>query len=340
MIRSLKYIISKNTVPYYNLALEEYLLFNTKPDEMIFYLWQNKNTIVIGRNQNPYSECKISDIKKDGSYIVRRLSGGGAVYHDLGNLNFTFLVRHENNDINKQLSVILKALQLLGINAQASGRNDITVDGKKFSGNAFYRSKDYCYHHGTLLIDVDIENLSKYLNVSASKLKSKGVSSVKSRVANLKNFRRDLTIDVVKDALLSAFSEVYNIIPQRILEEELDKNKIEDLENKFSSNDFIYPDKFNYEIEMQERFSWGEVQLLFSLKDNIIESVMAYSDALDEQFILYIPQIMKDCLFSEAGLIDAIDKIPLKDELNHQMATDIKELIIKNLNERQKAIRG
>ncbi|MDQ5983552.1 MAG: Lipoate-protein ligase A [Eubacteriales bacterium SKADARSKE-1] len=333
MIRSLKYIISKNTVPYYNLALEEYLLFSTEPDEMVFYLWQNKNTVVIGRNQNPYRECKISDIKKDGSHIVRRLSGGGAVYHDSGNLNFTFLVRHENNDVNKQLSVILKALQLLGINAQASGRNDITVDGKKFSGNAFYRSKDYCYHHGTLLIDVDIENLSKYLNVSASKLKSKGVSSVKSRVANLKDYKKDLTIETVKDALLSAVSEVYDLAPQRILDEELDKNKIRELENKFSSNYFIYPNKFNYQIEMQERFPWGEIQLLFNLKDNIIESVRAYSDALDEQFILYIPEVMKDCLFSETSLIDAIDKIPLKNELSHQIATDIKELIIKNLNE-------
>ena len=338
MIKSLKYIIGESTVPYYNLALEEYLLLNTDPDEMILYLWQNRNTVVIGRNQNPYRECKISDIKQNDGHIVRRLSGGGAVYHDLGNLNFTFLMRHENNDVNKQLSVILKALEILGISAKATGRNDITIDGRKFSGNAFYRSKDYCYHHGTLLIDVNIEKLSKYLNVPASKLKSKGVSSVKSRVTNLKEYRQDLTIDMVKNSLISAFSEVYNIVPQRILEQELDKNKIKVLEDKFSLNNFIYPSKFNYEMEMQERFPWGEVQMLFNLKDNVIESVRVYSDSLEEQFILDISKVLSGCVFCDVNLIEAIDKIPIRNDLNHQMGTDIKELIKKSLNENQEMI--
>ena len=174
-----------NTLPYGNLAREACLLEAVGVGECILYLWQNQRTVVIGRNQNAWKECRIEQLEADGGHLVRRLSGGGAVYHDLGNLNFTFLVREEDYDVSRQLEVLVGAVNRLGIHAEKTGRNDVTVDGRKISGNAFYRADGHCYHHGTILIDVDKASLSAYLNVSAAKLRSKGVDSVKARVANL-----------------------------------------------------------------------------------------------------------------------------------------------------------
>lgn len=157
MIEKISYIESREFCPYQNLAVEEYLLFHCDKNECILYLWQNRNSVVIGRNQNIWNECLVSKLEEENGFPVRRLSGGGTVYHDLGNLNFTFLVRKENYDINKQLDVILKAVKKLGIHAEKSGRNDILVHGHKFSGNAFYEQDDYCYHHGTLMVHVDLK---------------------------------------------------------------------------------------------------------------------------------------------------------------------------------------
>lgn len=217
MIKKIRYIIGKQTSPCSNLALEEYLLRHVEKEECILYLWQNQKTVVIGKNQNCWKECKVEELQKDGGTLVRRSSGGGAVFHDLGNLNFTFLVRKNNYDLNKQLDVILKSVQKFGIDAKRSGRNDITVDDRKFSGNAFYTSGDCCYHHGTILLDVDMKNLSKYLTVSTEKLQSKGVSSVKSRVVNLKELNSEITKELMCEKLIQAFGEVYDKTPTEII---------------------------------------------------------------------------------------------------------------------------
>lgn len=173
MIDKITYIESPTFSPYYNLAVEEYLLLHCENTECILYLWQNKHTIVIGQNQNAWKECNVSKLEEDGGYLVRRLSGGGAVFHDLGNLNFTFLVSKENYDVGKQTDVILRAVNKLGIHAEKSGRNDLHINGKKFSGNAYYETRNHCYHHGTLMVNVDKQMLSYYLTVSKEKLSQK-----------------------------------------------------------------------------------------------------------------------------------------------------------------------
>ena len=159
--------------PYFNLAMEKWLCDHLD-GRRILYLWQNEHTVVIGKNQNPLKECRLAALKQDGGLLARRCSGGGAVYHDLGNLNFTFLVREADYSVPRQLEVILHALNALGIPAERSGRNDILADGRKCSGNAFYRSEGRCYHHGTLLVDVDRAAMSRYLTVDPAKLAAKG----------------------------------------------------------------------------------------------------------------------------------------------------------------------
>lgn len=141
-----KVVHSNSYDPWFNLALEEYLLNSISGDEVVFYLWQNQNTVVIGNNQNSWKECRIDELNSNAGKLARRLSGGGAVFHDLGNLTFTFLASNDNFNINKQLHVILNALKDFGIDAEFSGRNDIEVLGKKFSGNAFYYGDKGNYH--------------------------------------------------------------------------------------------------------------------------------------------------------------------------------------------------
>ena len=174
------YIESNSFDPWLNLSIEEYLLDNYARDNAVLYLWQNAHTVVIGRNQNAWRECRIENLERDGGKLARRLSGGGAVYHDLGNLNFTFLLPRLEYNLHRQLAVIVDAVKGLGIEANFSGRNDILAEGKKFSGNAFYHGRQASYHHGTVLIDVDMSRLSMYLNVSKAKMESKGVRSVAS----------------------------------------------------------------------------------------------------------------------------------------------------------------
>ena len=161
MISKLLFLNNYSTDCYENLAIEKELLTRVEGKTVILYLWQNQNTVVIGKNQNPFAECDIEKTKEDGVNIARRLSGGGAVFHDKGNLNFTFISAKENYSLEKQVEVIKKACALAGINAEISGRNDILVDSKKFSGNAFYHTKTVSLHHGTLLINSNLEKVGK-----------------------------------------------------------------------------------------------------------------------------------------------------------------------------------
>jgi lipoate-protein ligase A len=197
-VNNIQVYISPSTDPYFNLALEDYLFRSVLNTQPILYLWQNANSIVIGRAQNPWTECDLDKMAQDDVKLVRRQSGGGAVYHDLGNLNFTFLnpknSPNSNLNYNKQtnLQIIINALEQFDISAKFSGRNDILVypeisdpNGKKISGSAFRETKDKAFHHGTLLVNADLEKLGAYLTPPDKKLKSKGVKSVRSRVAIL-----------------------------------------------------------------------------------------------------------------------------------------------------------
>lgn len=306
MIKKTAYIESTGVNPHRNLAVEEYLFSRCGEDEAILYLWQNENTIVIGKNQNAWRECRISRIEEDGAVIARRISGGGAVFHDLGNLNFTFLVSKENYNLKRQLEVILRAVQKLGIYAEASGRNDILVEGQKFSGNAFHEHKGRCYHHGTIMVDVKLGELNKYLNVSKKKLESKGIKSVRSRVTNLISYNPELTINQLKKALRETFEEVYGYPSRIIKEEELDKQAVQELYEKYASWEWVYGKEFEFQYEVSERFEWGQVDIQFQVDSGQIVDAAVYSDSLRPEVIQKLPRVLKGIRYNNQGMGDRI----------------------------------
>lgn len=276
------YVLSPLTNPFVNLAYEDWMMDQIQDDEILFFLWQNQHTVVIGKNQNAYKECKVAELESAGGKLARRSSGGGAVYHDLGNLNFTFIAPHHRYDLHKQLKVILTALNKLGIEAKFAGRNDIEVDGCKVSGNAFTKRKNNSLHHGTLLVDVKMEDLAKYLNVSKAKMQSKGVDSMRKRVANLKQFNPELTIPLLIETLKVSFEEVYHT---KLTEQLMDSTQYQQRVEMYRSNAWRLNPIEAFEAQVETKFPWGEIQAFFHVKSGIIAESHIYSDAMNPEFI-------------------------------------------------------
>lgn len=284
-----KLIESESNNPWYNLALEEYLLNHIKPNEIILYLWQNDQTVVIGANQNPWKECNIELLEVEGGKLARRLSGGGAVFHDLGNLNFTFIMEKNYYDFNKQINVIIDAVNEFGINAEFTGRNDIVVNNKKVSGNAFYFSGKKAYHHGTVLVDSDFNKLVKYLNVSKEKIKSKGIDSVRSRVINLSECDSNVSVEKIKKELKNAFIKNYGTY-EKININDIVGEDFKEIEERYSSWDFRFGDTPKFDVTFNKRFDWGEININLSLLKGKINEMYIYSDAMDVELISNIKE--------------------------------------------------
>ena len=231
-----KYICSENTSPYYNLALERSLFDFVDEDTVILYLWKNSHTIVIGKNQNAYAECKVDEFIKDGGTLARRPSGGGAVYHDLGNLNFSIICKESIAKEHTYQRIVKEALSYFGIVSEFNGRNDLTVDDKKFSGNAFYVKDDVLCQHGTILINSDFKELSKYLTPDISKLERNHVKSVESRVVNLSEISDKITVESMKEAMIKATNAVR-------LGKEPTESKVEEYKKIFENDEWILEGK-------------------------------------------------------------------------------------------------
>lgn len=302
MIRKIALYESTSYDPYYNLAVEQHLMETVEEGTCILYLWQNENTVVIGRNQNAWKECRISLLEQEGGHLARRLSGGGAVFHDLGNLNFTFLVSQADYCLDRQFSVIQEAARNFGIPAEKSGRNDVLADGRKFSGNAFFRSGTRAYHHGTLLLDVDTQRMGRYLNPSKAKLQSKGVDSVRSRVMNLRELNPDITIPKLKTAMAEAFAGVYGLPLGRIQEDALDKPCIDSLRQRNGSWEWLYGQKIPFTFEWEDRFPWGGIQITLRVENGIVQQAKIYSDAMDWSLAPKLEQALTQCRFSQEAL--------------------------------------
>lgn len=306
MIEKLLIYNSMTLDPYYNIATEKHLLETVTPGCCILYLWQNKNTVVIGRNQNAWAECRTTLLEQEGGFLARRLSGGGAVYHDIGNLNFTFIMRDEDYDLDRQLSVIQTACAAAGIEVERSGRNDLLTQGQKFSGNAFYHSQGRAYHHGTLLVSADMEKLSRYLTPSKAKLEAKGVASVRSRVVNLQTLAPSLTCLVLAGLMEQAFSTVYGLPLDRIALTDEDTQKIQTYAKELASWQWLYGPRLPFSFQCQQRFSWGSLELQLQVESGYIQTAQVFSDSMDWTLCDAVTRALTDCRFSLGDMCDAL----------------------------------
>lgn len=279
-------IIGNQYNPHLNLAVESSLLDEGDPEVVIMFLWKNQQTVVYGYNQNPFTECNVELLLAEGGNIARRRTGGGAVYHDLGNLNFSFVANKKHYDVAKQMNVIKTALRYFGLDAKVSGRNDILFEGRKFSGNAFGFYKDRRLHHGTILIKTDGEKLAKYLKVNPAKLQKHGVKSVASRIINLSEVA-DITSDSIIPYLSQAFEEVYESKAEIIDFNSLLTAKVLKTRDLFSSDDYLFGKWRNFHAKKSAQFSWGlvEIDIKVNEEKGIIESVSIASDGLEPDLI-------------------------------------------------------
>lgn len=266
---------------HFNQAVEATLMSTARANAIVLYLWRNDKTVFIGKNQNAFTECKIPRIEEDGGTVARRLTGGGAVYHDKGNLNFTFLAPRSAYSVSENFKIMTRGLKKLGFDARLSGRNDVVIDDRKFSGNAFYNGKDVCFHHGTILINADFEKLSDYLNVPKVKLEAKGVKSVVSRVLNLSEIDPSVTWEKVEDALIKSFYEYYGSYEELLPKEDLEYETLESYFLKFSDEKWIKGDDVYYDLRAQMRLEWGTADIRFKMRGTKITKARIYSDCLD-----------------------------------------------------------
>lgn len=302
--------------PYWNLALEEHLLFRCGEDERILYLWQNENTVVIGRNQNAARECAVELLQQDDIHLARRNSGGGAVYHDLGNLNFSFFSHEKHYNAEQQTRVVLEALRSLGIDAKFSGRNDILVNGRKFSGSAFFRSGSFCCHHGTVMVDVDQSAVERYLRPSAAKLEGKGVPSVRSRVVNLREIKPDITIDILKHALCAAFESVFAEKAEPLVLTQEDWDDVERRRERFADPPWLYGEIQSCTHSLTHRFLWGEITLYFRIENGKnIADIQIETDAMEPELPEYLQKKLVGVRFEKTALGAALSENDTEKEL-------------------------
>jgi len=301
----LRILKSAVTNPWFNLATEDWIFNTLNPDSHTLFLWRNSETVVIGRSQNPWVECKIDKMEADDVFLARRQSGGGAVFHDLGNTNFTFLSPKADYDQDANFTIIVNALKKLGIDAEQSGRNDMQVGDKKISGSAFKHASDRSFHHGTLLVNANMQKLGDYLNPHPLKLQAKGIKSVRSRVANLVEFNEDINHETLSDAIIEAFCEYYQDTDyddtdysRTVPVEELDRDTLakEPSLNAYYEQmadwnwRFGKTPQFSHHIET--RFDWGIIDLHMDVQQAVITDVVIFSDALNVELIDLLKQTL------------------------------------------------
>lgn len=308
-------IINECNNPYFNLALEEYALKNLDFGEDIIILWINEPTVVVGRNQNTIEEINSKFIKEKNINVVRRMSGGGAVYHDLGNVNYTFITSSEGdsaNNFRKFTQPVINLLNELGVKAEFSGRNDITVDGKKVSGTAQYYFKNRMLHHGAILFHTNLDILKDVLNVKLDKIESKGIKSIRSRVANIYDYLPNKMSplefkDALSKFLLSSSQENKEY---RLTDEDIAAiNKMKD--EKYSTWEWIYGESPDFNLQKTKRYAGGGLDIRLNVHNGTIKECKIFGDFFGKEDLSELELILNGTNFREDSIRTLLNSINL-----------------------------
>ncbi|APC81517.1 TPA: lipoate--protein ligase [Clostridium botulinum] len=329
----MQFLVNKSTNPFFNLALEEYLLKNVDIKEDYFILWQNEPTIVIGKHQNTLKEINMNFVKDNNINVVRRNSGGGAVYHDLGNINFTFITKYDEKhllDFKTFTNPVVYSLGKLNVKAELSGRNDILIDGRKISGNSQHIYKDRFLHHGTLLFNSELENLVKALNVDNDKILSKGIESIKSRVTNIKeHVKEDIFMEKFKEILIenifiwnkSSLKE-YNLTSDYI-------NEIEKLmKKKYMTWQWNYGESPEFNYRNSKRFQGGKLEVLLNIVEGHINECKIYGDFLGLMDVSEIEEKIIGIKYGEEYIDEFLKEIDIKKYFGTLCFAEIKSCFV------------
>ncbi|MGI6145741.1 MAG: lipoate--protein ligase [Clostridia bacterium] len=306
------YIANNSHDPHYNLAFEEYVFHNLSFDEPCLLLWQNEPSVIVGRFQNTLEEINQEYIKQHHVHVVRRITGGGAVYHDLGNLNYTFIAKHQEKvlDFRKFTEPVIKALREMGVPAKYSGRNDLTINGKKFSGNSQYNFRGKTMHHGTLLFASNLDAVQAALNVKSDKFQSKGVKSVRSRVTNISEYLpKPISIQEFKSLLLTHIFQGEAVREYQLADK--DYEQIERLKTKkYLTWSWNYGHSPAFNFKNSQRFPCGKIEICLQITSGIIKECKFYGDFFSNENIEKLEQKFVGIKYQEeelAAIIKAED---------------------------------
>ncbi len=317
----MKFTVNTSTDPYFNMAFDEYCLQQYRSDESFFYLWRNRPSVIIGLNQNAYSEVNLDYLHSHGITLARRVTGGGAVYHDLQNLNYTFVGRSVSPEPFAQ------ALRSLGVRAEVSGRNDIFVDGRKVSGYARRVWREREIVHGTLMYDVDIDTLTRVLDVPGSKMESKGIASVRSRVANLKDYLPGMSS---LDELQAALSEILAAGDGQIRMSPEDLAEVRRAaEEKFSTWDWIYGHSREADFRRRSKLACGTVEAGVSIDRGRIARVEFSGDFIGDKPSEQISSALAGIRFEREAIVSALQSVRVQDCFPGAGPGEIADLLVR-----------
>lgn len=303
------------TDPRINLAIEEYALKNLNINETYLLFYINKPSIIIGKNQNTIEEINTEYVDRNGIIVVRRLSGGGAVYHDLGNLNFSFITKDDGesfHNFRKFTEPVVDALKKLGVNAELSGRNDLLAEGRKISGNAQFSTKGRMFSHGTLLFDSEMDHVVSALKVKKDKIESKGIKSIRSRVANISEFLTEkISIEEFRSLILKSIFGGEENITEYVLTEE-DWEKIHQLsKERYQNWDWNYGKSPKFNLQHSQRFPVGSIDVRLDVDKGIIENCKIYGDFFGVGDIGEIEDMLKNVRYERSEIEKALADVDI-----------------------------